>query len=370
MPDDSREEPKGRARGGHARAEALTPQNRRDIARQAAKARWGTEPPNELPRETHSGTLVIGDRHIPCSVLENGQRVFSARGLSRAMGSRTKSIKVRPGQEDVYADARQMPPFLAAPAVRALIPNDLLAPVMNPIQYRQKHGGGAAYGYEATLLPKICGVILDASKAGAFRKTQHHLVDRAELLIRGLAHVGVIALVDEATGYQTERDKEALQEILNLYIGQELAKWAKRFPDEFYAQMFRLKGWTYNPNNSQRPHAMARLTIDLVFDRIGPGLSADLKKRRQELLLAAGRKTAKLHQAMTADIGHPALQHHLSGLIFLGKSFADKDWVGFYTAVERVAPRYNRTLPLPLEASDLSTEPLPPSSQSPSASPR
>jgi P63C domain len=193
------------------------------------------------------------------------------------------------------------------------------------------------------------------------------MVERAELLIRAFAHVGVIALVDEATGYQSERDKDALQEILNLYIGQELAKWAKRFPDAFYQEMFRLKGWAYNPNNSQRPHAMARLTIDLVFDRIGPGLSADLKKRRQELLEASGRKNAKLHQAMTQDIGHPALQHHLSGLIFLGKSFGDKDWGGFYAAVERVAPRYNRTMPLPLEPNDPSNEPQRPSAQLPSA---
>lgn len=99
-----------------------------------------------------------------------------------------------------------------------------------------------------------------------------------------------------------------------MYIGRELAKWAKRFPDEFYEQMFRLKGWQLNPNSSRRPHAMAQVTIDLVFDRIGPGLSADLKKRRQELLETSGRKSAKLHQVMTPDIGHPALQHHLSGL--------------------------------------------------------
>jgi hypothetical protein len=350
---DVTDPPKGRARGGHARAEALSPQDRTQIARRAALARWGDgTPPGDLPRETHSGILVIGDLEIPCAVLENGQRVFSARGLSRAIGSRTKSIKVRPGQEDVYADARQMPPFLAAPAIRPFIPNDLLLPVTNPIQYRIKRGGGTAFGYEASLLPKICGVILDAAKEGVFRKSQRQLVERAELLIRGLAHVGVIALVDEATGYQSDRDKDALQEILNLYIGQELAKWAKRFPDAFYEQMFRLKGWHFNPNSSQRPHAMARLTLDLVFDRIGPGLSNELKQRRKELLETTGRRRAKLHQAMTVDIGHPALQHHLSGLTFLGKSFADGDWNGFYAAVERVTPRYNRTLPLPLEPPD------------------
>ena len=216
-------------------------------------------------------------------------------------------------------------------------------------------------GYEATLLPRICEVILDAAKAGRLRQGASPMVDTADLLLRGFARVGIIALIDEATGYQSVRDKEALQEILNLYVGRELAKWAKRFPDEFYEQMFRLKGWHFDPKSSKRPMAMANITIDLVFDRIGPGITSELRHRREELLESTGKRTAKLHQAMTPDIGHPALQHHLSGLTFLGKSFADRDWGGFYAAVERVAPRYNRTLPLPFDAHDSSSVSVPPS---------
>ncbi len=60
----------------------------------------------------------------------------------------------------------------------------------------------------------------------------------ASLLIRGLAYVGIVALVDEATGYQEVRDKRALQSILDKYLRKELAAWAKRFPDEFCKEMF------------------------------------------------------------------------------------------------------------------------------------
>jgi hypothetical protein len=342
------DDPQGRAKGGYARAESLSAEKRAEIAKKAAKARW-SEHEGGLAQETHSGTLRIADRELPVSVLGDGTRVFSISGLIRAVGSRRKGG----GRSD--DGSFQLPPFLATAAVKPYIPQDLVAPLLNPIPFRAKRGGNAI-GYEATLLPSICEVILDAAKAGKLRSSASQMVDTAELLLRGFARVGIIALIDEATGYQSERDRDALQQILDLYIGQELAKWAKRFPDEFYAQMFRLKGWQFNPNNSQRPHAMARLTIDLVFDRIGPGLSADLKKRRQELLQASGRKKAKLHQVMTPDIGHPALQHHLSGLIFLAKSFSDRDWNGFYGAVERVAPRYNRTLPLPLDGSDATGE--------------
>lgn len=60
-----------------------------------------------------------------------------------------------------------------------------------------------------------------------------------------LAKVGVVALVDEATGYQTVRQRDELQRLLSKYIAEELQPWAKRFPDEFYTQMFRLRGWDY-----------------------------------------------------------------------------------------------------------------------------
>jgi hypothetical protein len=37
-------------------------------------------------------------------------------------------------------------------------------------------------------------------------------------LLRGFARVGIIALVDEATGFQRDRTKDALSKILEAYI--------------------------------------------------------------------------------------------------------------------------------------------------------
>ena len=79
------------------------------------------------------------------------------------------------------------------------------------------------------------------------------------MLTRGLAHIGIIALVDEATGYQEVRDKLALQAILDAYLRKELAAWAKRFPDEFYREMFRLKGWQWQGMSVNRPQIVGTL---------------------------------------------------------------------------------------------------------------
>jgi hypothetical protein len=135
------------------------------------------------------------------------------------------------------------------------ISQDLLDGPLVPIEYEDRKR--ILKGYEATLLPIVCDIWLKARAKGLLKPGQLDKALKAEILMRGLAHVGIIALVDEATGYQYDRARQALEEILDKFISKELRKWAKTFPDDFYQQMFRLKGWSYVPwqkisKNSER----------------------------------------------------------------------------------------------------------------------
>lgn len=336
------------SKGGVARREALSPETRRDIARKAAQARWSTS----IPNASHFGPLTIGGTQFECAVLDDGSRVFTRATLVRAMG---RKGKVKGGR--AWDKEFQVPVFLTAENLKPFISKEL-EENSKTIQFRYQNQ--LYLGYKIDLLRLVCELFIDANDAGVLRFNQTHIAKACKALYRGFAGVGLIALVDEATGYQYVRDRLALQDILDQYIGRELAKWAKRFPDEFYQQIFRLKGSSYNPESSKRPMIMAHLTIDLVYDRLGPGLTKELKERRQEILENTGKR-GKLQQILTPNVGHPALQHHLSGLIFLAKSFSDGDWNGFYRAMNRVAQRYNRTMPLPFEENSTSTngrEPL------------
>src|SRR5208282_4454024 len=67
------EEITGRAKGGHARAEALSAEERTETARRAARARWD----ETVPTATHIGELTIDDLVLPCAVLPDGTRVIS-----------------------------------------------------------------------------------------------------------------------------------------------------------------------------------------------------------------------------------------------------------------------------------------------------
>lgn len=48
-------------------------------------------------------------------------------------------------------------------------------------------GGNPADGYEATILPDICAVLIDAHQQGKLGKYREHLATRAAILQHGLA---------------------------------------------------------------------------------------------------------------------------------------------------------------------------------------
>jgi hypothetical protein len=223
----------------------------------------------------------------------------------------------------------------------------LTARLNSPLEFRPLHGGRSAFGYEATILPEICEVLMDARKKGGLSARQMEFAETAELMLRAFARVGVIALVDEATGFQESRDRDALRAILDAYLRQELAAWAKRFPDEFYRQIFRLRGWQWKGMNVNRPQVVAAYTKDFVYARLAPGILDELE-RRLPIDDKTRRRAARLHQLFTDDIGHPALAQHLHAVIGLMR--ASSTWEHFVGMIDVAFPARGDTLSMPFMA--------------------
>lgn len=329
------EEVEGRAKGGRARAAKLSPETRHEIAKKAAQAKKELA---TLPKATHGSVdhpLKIGDIEIPCYVLEDGTRVLSQRGIVAGLGMTYGS-----GQ----GGADRLTGFAGGKGVSPFINKEMMALIQNPIKFTHRGGGGAAYGYPATLLADICDAVLAARRAGALQKQQEHIAHQAELLIRGFARVGIIALVDEATGYQRDREKDALAKILEAFVAKELQPYLKTFPPEYYENLFRLYGLPYPPtgNKSFRPQFFGKITNEVVYARLAPNLLPELKR-----MASKAERKAHLHRWLTQEIGHPRLREHLASLVTLQKlSTNAKEW---RELVDRIHPRYGDTLPLPMD---------------------
>ncbi len=325
----------GKAKGGHARSATLAPKRRSEIASRAAKARWR----EAVLSATHGSVdhpLKIGDIEIPCYVLENGARVLALRGLYQGMG-----LSLGGGQGGV----RKITQLLTNLEEKGINIRSLMASVNSPIRFIPPHGGNPADGYEATILPDLCAVLIEADQSGKLGLRRKHLAERAAKLQHGFATVGIIALVDEATGYQKDRAKDALSKILEAFIAKELQPYIPTFPTAFYEQMFRLRGLEYPTFSVRRPQYFGVLTNDIVYKRLAPGVLAELQQVTPKT--DDGRRKHKYFQKLTGNIGYPKLMQHLGSVVTIMK--LSKDYDSFLKILDQMHPRYGDTIQLPFE---------------------
>ena len=282
--------------------------------------------------------LVIGDIEIPCYVLADETRVLSQGGFLQSIG-RSRTPKAGTGG---ISNVDELPFFLRSARLRPFISKELIMST-HPIIFRLT-SGQITVGYNALLLPQICEVYLGARAAGRLRQSQQHIARRAEILIRGLATVGIIGLVDEATGYQQIRERRALAIILEEFIAKELQPWTKTFPYEFYTEIARLKEWP-EIYSIKRPSVIGHYTNDIVYARIAPGLLEEL--RSVNPTLPTGSRKNRHHQWFTPDLGHPRLKEHLAAVIALMR--AAPNWTAFQRSLQRAFHKLNDNLLLPIE---------------------
>lgn len=305
-----------------ARSEALTPSQRSKIASKAALKKAG------YPSAQYVGAITLGGASIPCAVLDNEKRVVWEREV---VGLLTGNKK---GGLDRYLAPANLRPFVPDKFKDGLIAETAIV---------FEKDGVKCHGFEAEDIVQICRMYLNARRANALLPAQIHLAVQAEIIVLALAEVGITALIDEATGYQYVRNRNALNALLDKYLLKEFAAWAKRFPDEFYQQIYRLRGWTYpNVSKNQHPSVVGKYTMDIVYERIAPGLVEELEKRNPKC--ESGYRKAKHHQWMTSDVGHPALSAHIHAV--MGLMRASDSWSQFISLLDRAYPKKCSQLPL------------------------
>lgn len=317
------------SRGGKERSTRLSSEERSEIARQGGKARWA-----ELSYATHDGPLHLGEATIQSAVLNDKRRVLTQSDVMRALG-RARQAKGR----SYYDGDVNLPAFLTAKNLKPFIPNELYV-TSSQVEFRRV-GGGKAFGYPAELLPKICGVFIDADDAHKLSANQKHIAAKARVLLRALAEVGIIALVDEATGYQDERPKDELQKILAAYISPTLLPWTEKFPMEFFREMFRVYGWPWPFENGQEykgpigPRYAGKIIKKIIFENLPPGVLEELEKRNPPN--AKWQRKSRMAQLLSSDIGHPHVEKLVAVNTALLRISDDKD--DFWRAYRRNFPK-------------------------------
>lgn len=287
------------------------------------------KPPLKVIAGTPDKPLIISGIEIPCYVLEGETRVLVQRGVGSGLGmSSTSGHRLTK-----FVNSKNLLPFIS---------NELGKVIDNPIQF--EFAGRLASGYPATMLVDLCNVVLEARRAGALQKQQTHIADRCEILIRGLATVGIIALIDEATGYERIREERALSTILERFIAKELQVYTRTFPYEFYKEIFRLKGWP-GPDGHKRPILVANYTNDFIYARLAPGVLDELK--RINPTISPGRRKHLQYQWFTPEPGYIKLNQHIAAVCALMRASPNMD--AFKRNLNRAFPIENSQILMPFD---------------------
>lgn len=269
---------------------------------------------SKTPIAKYKGQLEIGSFKISCAVLDNGQRIIVDRSLANALGVKGSGAYWQKKKEGKGA---LLPEYISANYLSPFISDDMHQKLSKPVLYKDSDGDFNE-GIDATALVDICDIWQQADKKGALNNRANAKVaaENAYILFKGFANIGITALVDEATGYQYEREKGELQKILKQYIAQELLPWQKRFPDIFYKELFRLNGWDFTVNGiKKRPGVIGTWTKKLIYEQLPKGVLEELEKNTPKN--TEGKKIAKMHQLLTDEIGNPHLTAQINQMVTL-----------------------------------------------------
>ncbi|KZL48456.1 hypothetical protein A2T98_17850 [Nodularia spumigena CENA596] len=274
---------------------------------------------------THSGQINLGDFKVDCYVLEDGRRVISGSGMQSALKMLDEDSQPGGSRLTRHLNQKTLEPFFQEAKSKGH-----LDPI---VCYKGKQ---LINGYESYALLDICDAFLEARKCSvSLGERQAIIAEQCEVIVRSFAKLGLIALIDEATGYQYERERDELQRLIDSYVSEELRAWTKTFPDVYYQEIFRLRGWDYTVTGiKKRPGVVGRWTNTFIYEQLPLGVLEELKIKTP--------KGARLFQSLTDDVGDVHLRSQLQSIITLMQ--VSDSWEEFFGKFKTLVERRNGKL--------------------------
>lgn len=249
------------------------------------------------PFAKYAGSLELGNREVDCYVLDDDRRVISMRATVRAISGDEN------GKIADYIGIKALWKYLDAEEISKSI-----------IEFNIPGTQFIAKGVTAETFLEICSSYVSALAAGEpLTEKQTSTAINCSILLSACAKTGLIALIDEATGYQYLRESDALQVKIRAFISDELRAWEKTFPDELWEEFGRLTGWSGSLQH--RPKYWGKLVLELIYDALDPDVAQYLKDNKP-----APRHGRNYHQWFTEEYGVNRLVTHINQITGIAKT--------------------------------------------------
>jgi hypothetical protein len=318
------------SQGGQERARRLTTEQKREIALRAAETRWAkVRDPNRLPEAVTAGVLYVGDVGLDVYVLDDKRRVVNKAAMAKAL-----MLKSEGGNAFMRTMSRR--------GVRSVLSEKLVQRIENPISFKPL-SGDLADGYEAEVLIEVCDALIQARNDKKIAPSQKFLAMQAEVILRSAAKVGIIALVDEATGY-VDKTKDEYRKLFDQFIREDFAQWEREYPDKFFDMIYRLYGLKrQKPDSTKHPQFFAHFIRKYVYYPLANSNGAILEKLEDKnpVVYVGGSRKYKLFQFLSESVGVPAFRQHLWQVVGIGEAAITRQNFeqGFYRAFPEAFPK-------------------------------
>jgi hypothetical protein len=325
--------------GGNARAVQLSPEKRKSIAKRAAKARWDIvrqlEDPDRIPDALSEGNLQIGAVDIECYVLDNLKRVIHKRGMAKALGMKS-------GGGNVFMRA------MGRKGLGSVIGDELRNKLDNPLIFKTLTQD-LGHGYDCTVLIDICVAIIDAAKEKKLTPTQESLKIQAEIIIRASAKLGIVALVDDATGFIADKRREQYKELFREFIREEARAYQSEFPDQLFDVIYKVYGLPRKSEAWKHPQFFGKFIRRYIYEPLANsnGAILEMLDDKNPVVYVNGGRRYKMFSFLSDVVGMPALRAHLWQVVGIGNSVTGKAQFerAFYKAFPVPKPQLEFNLP-------------------------
>jgi hypothetical protein len=226
--------------------------------------------PDSLPKSLFQGEIIIGDIHLLCYVLNNGKRVISQRSLVYILTAKHNT---------------DLPRYFKESNLSAYF--DLSHINEHTVDFIIQGSPRKATGYEAALLIEICRAYLRARDDNAIVKRQTLIVKKANAIVRSCTQTGINDLIDKVTGYQKVNEENTIRSSLKAFIADEIQKWEKMFPSDFWSELARLENIDDVPGN--RLTRCGNYITSFVYDAVDDDFANELRSNNPYAFFSKGQ---------------------------------------------------------------------------------
>ncbi|MFH5806042.1 P63C domain-containing protein [Alienimonas sp. DA493] len=242
-------------------------------------------------------SVPMGDLSIDGFYTEDGDRLFSDRGVADALAISRQSGTAGGVEIDRIASQKRLSPYFSR--VRLL--------ASKSVPFTHPKGGGVARGLPIEVIPAFASAMIIAKARGATTRRHERMVEKAIAIQEALLSVAINIVFDDALGIRSQVAEGAYAALYNYLLMDHPQQRVSQCRDNYLREMCKLNRLSYPRPKGQTPRYFGHVINETLYDPLAPGLKAEFDRLNPNN--ENGQRRFKNYQFLTDDALKEFLAH-------------------------------------------------------------